>query len=100
MGKLIAAADVFCLFSDYEAHPIAVMEAIGAGTRALVGDNSGMSELGRAGLVETISLEASPAQVTAAVLALAGAPKAIPPSLPTWDDCAQQLHSLYLGLVK
>ena len=59
MGKLVADADVFCLLSEYEAHPVAVMEALGAGTKALVADTSGLSELGRAGLATTIALEAT-----------------------------------------
>jgi glycosyltransferase involved in cell wall biosynthesis len=95
LGKLVADADVFCLLSEYEAHPIAVMEAVGAGTKALVADTSGLSELGRAGLATTIALEATPEQVAATVLALAAAPKTVPPSIPSWDDCTDQLHRLY-----
>ena len=79
IGKLVADADVFCLLSEYEAHPIAVMEAVGAGTKALVADTSGLSELGRAGLATTIALEATPEQVAATVLAIAAAPRTVPP---------------------
>jgi glycosyltransferase involved in cell wall biosynthesis len=94
MGKLVAEADVCCLLSEVESHPVAVMEAFGAGTNALVADTSGLSALGRAGLATTIALEAPPEQVAAAALAVAAAP---PPqrALPSWDDCAEQLHRLY-----
>jgi glycosyltransferase involved in cell wall biosynthesis len=95
LGKLVADADVFCLLSEYEAHPVAVMEAVGAGTKALVADTSGLSELGRAGLATTIALGATPEQVAATVLAIAAAPKKVPPAIPTWDDCVDQLHRLY-----
>lgn len=95
MGKLVADADVFCLLSEYESHPVAVLEALAAGTKALVADTSGLSELGRAGLATTIALEASAEQVAAAALAVAVAPAPPPPAIPSWDDCAQQLHSLY-----
>jgi glycosyltransferase involved in cell wall biosynthesis len=95
LGQLVADADVFCLLSEYEAHPVAVMEAVGAGTKALVADTSGLSELGRAGLATTIALDATPEQVAATVLALAAAPTRVPPRIPTWDDCAEQLHRLY-----
>ena len=95
LGKLVADADVFCLLSEYEAHPVAVMEAVGAGTKALVADTSGLSELGRAGLATTIALESTPEQVAATVLAVAAAAKKVPPVIPTWDDCAEQLHRLY-----
>jgi glycosyltransferase involved in cell wall biosynthesis len=95
MGKLVAEADVFCLLSEYEAHPIAVMEAVGAGTKALIADTSGLSELGRAGLATTIALEASAEQVAAAALAVAAAPRLAPPALPSWDDCVEDLQRLY-----
>jgi glycosyltransferase involved in cell wall biosynthesis len=95
LGQLVADADVFCLLSEYEAHPVAVMEAVGAGTKALVADTSGLSELGRAGLATTIALKATPEQVAATVLAMAAAPSTARPSIPTWDDCTDQLHRLY-----
>jgi glycosyltransferase involved in cell wall biosynthesis len=95
LGKLVADADVFCLLSEYEAHPVAVMEAVGAGTKALVADTSGLSELGRAGLATTIALEATPEQLAAKVLAIAAAPKTLPPRIPSWNDCTDQLHRLY-----
>jgi glycosyltransferase involved in cell wall biosynthesis len=95
LGKLVADADVLCLLSEYEAHPVAVMEALGAGTKALVADTSGLSELGRAGLATTIGLEATAEQVASAALAVAAAPATAPPALPSWDDCAEQLHRLY-----
>ena len=95
MGKLVAGADVFCLLSEYEAHPVAVMEAVGAGTKALVANTSGLTELGRAGLATTIALEASAEQVATAALAVAAAPRQAPPALPSWDDCAEELRRLY-----
>lgn len=95
MGKVVSAADVMCLLSDYEAHPVAVMEALGAGTPALIADTSGLTELGEAGLATTIPIDASAAQIAAAVLRIAAAPRTSPPSLPTWDDCARQLKDLY-----
>jgi glycosyltransferase involved in cell wall biosynthesis len=95
MGKLVADADVFCLLSEYESHPVAVMEALGAGTKALVADTSGLSELGRAGLATTIALEATAQQVAAAALAVAAAEPPKPSAMPSWDDCADQLHHLY-----
>lgn len=100
LGKVVSDADVFCLLSEYEAHPVAVMEAVGTGTRALVADTSGLSELGRDGLATTIALDASPDEIAAAVLALAAAPRTAPPPLPTWDDCVAQLLALYRELAR
>ncbi|MBJ7339226.1 MAG: glycosyltransferase family 4 protein [Mycolicibacterium sp.] len=96
MGNIVANADVVCLLSDYEAHPIAVMEAIGTGSKVLVADTSGLSELGREGLATAIPLEASSEQIASAVLSLAAAPRTAPPYVPTWNDCAQELLKLYL----
>lgn len=95
LGKVVSDADVVCLLSDYEAHPVAVMEALGTGTRALVADTSGLTELGEAGLATTIPVDSSSAEIAAAVMALATAPRTAPPVLPTWDDCARHLHELY-----
>lgn len=96
MGKVVSDADVMCLLSDYEAHPVAVMEALGAGTPALLADTSGLTELGEAGLATTIPVNASPGQVAAAVMTIIGSERTAPPSLPTWDDCARELKDLYL----
>jgi glycosyltransferase involved in cell wall biosynthesis len=95
MGKLVSDADVFCLLSEYESHPVAVLEALAAGTKALVADTSGLSELGRAGLATTIALEATDEQVAAAALAVAEADPPVAPAIPSWDDCAEELHRLY-----
>jgi len=95
MGKLVADADVMCLLSEGESHPLAVMEALGAGTNALVADTTGLSELGRAGLATTIALDATGEQIAAAALAVAAAAPPPAPALPSWDDCAEELHGLY-----
>ncbi len=95
MGSIVANADVVCLLSEYEAHPVAVMEAIGTGSKVLIADTSGLSELGRDGLATIVPLEASPEQVASAALAVAAAPRTAPPYVPTWDDCAEQLRALY-----
>lgn len=99
LGRLFADADLFCLLSECEAHPVAVMEAVGAGTRALVADTSGLSELGRAGIVTTIALSASDEEVAAAALDLAAAPPPLRPSIPSWDGCATELLDLYHEVV-
>ncbi len=95
LGRMIADADVFCLLSDYEAHPVAVMEAVGMGTKALIADTSGLTELGEEGLATPIAVDATPEEVAAAVLALVAAPAPPTPSIPTWDDCTAQLLALY-----
>lgn len=96
LGRLLADADVMVLLSDYEAHPVAVMEAVAAGTPALVADTSGLTELGATGLARTVAVDATPEQVAAAVLDMAAGPAPQPGALPDWDDCSAQLSRCYL----
>ena len=100
LGKVVSGADVMCLLSDYEAHPVAVMEGVGTGTPALVADTSGLTELGEAGLATLIPLDASSEQIAAAVMDIARRPRTAPPHIPTWDDCAGQLHDLYRDVAR
>ena len=95
LGRVVSDADVVCLLSEYEAHPVAVLEALSAGTPVLVADTSGLSELGRRGLVTTVGLGSSPQEIAARVLDVAGGGKTAAPVLPSWDDCAGQLVALY-----
>ena len=99
LGRIVADADVFCLLSDYEAHPVAVMEAVGMGTKALIADTSGLTELGAAGLATTIAVDATADEIATAVMALVAAPPRQTPPIPTWDDCAAQLLALYREVV-
>ncbi len=100
LGKIVSDAEVVCLLSEYEAHPVAVMEAIATGTKVMVADTSGLSELGTEGLAAVVPLESSPRELAAEVLELAAAPKMPTPALPTWDHCAEQIHQLYLEVTR
>lgn len=97
LGALLGACDAVALLSEYEAHPVAVMEALAAGTDVLVAATSGLTELGDAGLVGVVDLDADPTVVAKALLATAAARRwaAGPPALPSWEDCTDQLLSLY-----
>jgi len=84
------------LLSEFETHPIAALEALALGRPLLVADTSGLSELAQRGWARAIPLESSPQQVAAAVvdqLRRPDPPMAI--ELPTWDQCASGLLSLY-----
>jgi glycosyltransferase involved in cell wall biosynthesis len=95
LGALVHASDVMALLSDYEAHPVAVMEALALGTKVVVADGSGLAELARHPLVTVIDPRA-PAATVAQVLADAASGTAVPaPTLPTWDDCADGVERLY-----
>ena len=95
LGALLRSSDVVALMSDYEANPVAVMEALALGRKVVVADTSGLSELATEGLATSVPVHAS-ASVLARVLAgVAAYPDPVPPDLPTWDDCADRLLGLY-----
>jgi glycosyltransferase involved in cell wall biosynthesis len=95
LGALVRSSDVVALMSDFEAHPVAVVEAVALGRKAVVADTSGLSELAAEGLATAVPVDASP-QVLAGVLArVARGPDPVVPALPTWDDCAEEVLGLY-----
>ena len=59
MGERIARAGVMTLLSDYEAHPVAVMEALTAGRPAVVSRTSGLTELADLGWAVGVDQHAS-----------------------------------------
>jgi glycosyltransferase involved in cell wall biosynthesis len=101
----LAQVDVAILLSEFETQPLAVLEALALRRSVLVANTPGLSELADAGLARSVRLEASPEEVAAAVLDLLRHPLQLPEpiKLPTWDECADRLLSLYaevLGRVR
>ncbi len=94
MAEKLSQAALVVLLSEYETHPIAVLEAIALGRPALVAATSGLNELASQGLAQAIPLESTPRQVAAAVLDQLRKPH-VPPQfeLPTWDDCTAGLFN-------
>jgi len=101
MAAELSRADLFVLLSEYETHPIAVLEALSLGCPALVADTSGLSELAARGLVRAIPLKSTDRQVADAVLEQLRNPL-VPArlDLPTWDDCAAGLMALYQDILR
>ena len=96
MARELSKAALVVLFSEYETHPIAVLEALALGRPVLVANTSGLGELARRGLAQSVPLKSTPAQVAAAILEQLYRPHKPPPiDLPTWDDCAAGLLALY-----
>ena len=102
LAALVRSANVVALMSEYEAHPVAVMEALSEGIDVVVAATSGLVELGRAGLVRTVELEANPSDLATELLEAASEHRwaAGPPTLPTWDDCVQSLLSIYAEVAR
>jgi len=92
----LSGASVAMLLSEFETHPIAAIEAIRLGIPMLVADNSGLAELARKRLAQAVSLDAGGAAHAAEIVRLIHDPPPAPQlEMPTWDDCVDQLMSLY-----
>ena len=97
MPDTLAEAGVVALLSEYEAHPVAVMEALAARRRVVVADTTGFSELAEEGLVRAIPIDADPEVAAAAIVEEMDRPEpAEAPDLPSWDDTTDALEDLYL----
>jgi glycosyltransferase involved in cell wall biosynthesis len=98
LGALLATADVVSLMSDYEAQPIAMLEALAMGATLVVADATGLAELARRGLATAVPVDAPPSELAVALLRAFRAPKLHLRRhvvLPTWDDCADALLAAY-----
>lgn len=97
MMEQLSQAALVTLFSEYEAHPIGVIEALALGRPVLVADTSGLHELAEQGLVRAIALNSTPTEIARAALQQMETPLTLPEhfTLPTWDDCASQLATVY-----
>ena len=82
MGERIARAGVMTLLSDYEAHPVAVMEALTAGRPAVVSRTSGLTELADLGWAVGVDQHASAEETAARHRAPARRPGAPGPGGP------------------
>ena len=96
LTDLLYSAGLVVLLSEYEAHPVAVMEALSVQCPVLVTDTSGLRELAQKGLCRSIPLDGTAGMVADAIaeeLAREHQPTAV--TLPNWDDCTEQLLGIY-----
>jgi glycosyltransferase involved in cell wall biosynthesis len=96
MARALAGAGAMVLLSDYEAHPVAVMEALALGRPVVVSRTSGLTELADAGWVRGVAADASPLATAEAIDAQLTHP-VVPDvaDLPTWDTCVDGLVEVY-----
>jgi glycosyltransferase involved in cell wall biosynthesis len=96
MHDLLASASVVVQLSEYEAGPLAAIEAAATGRPVLVSDTSGLAELARHGWASAISPSAGPAEIARCIDRLIDqGPLEAPRDLPTWDATAAALLRLY-----
>jgi glycosyltransferase involved in cell wall biosynthesis len=99
MATLLARAALVVLLSEYEAHPVAVAEALALRRRVLVADTSGLSELAKRNLARAIPLNSSPEETAQAVVEQLRSPAPPQFDLPTWDECAGELGQIYRSVL-
>ena len=99
LGALLGACDVFALMSDYEGHPIAVLEALAAGCKVVVSSSPGLDELAAYENVDTLDTSAGPDELADLLKSAAAKPRGSAPVLPSWDECVEELLDLYRQVV-
>jgi glycosyltransferase involved in cell wall biosynthesis len=97
LARTLRQAAAVVLLSEYEAHPVAVMEAMALGRPVLVTVNSGLAELVEEGLCRGVPSDAGPDDIAGALAQLLAAPRTAGPPvrLPDWDQCAADVRALY-----
>lgn len=96
MGEILAGVGAMVLLSDYEAHPVVVMEALTAGRPAVVSRTSGLTELEELGWVVGVDQHASAEETARAIERQLDDP--ILPDradLPTWETCVAGVTDTY-----
>ena len=99
MADLLAGASLVVLLSEYEAHPVAVMEALSLGVPVLTSDTSGFRELAARELVRAIPLASRPGEIAIAMAAELHRLRGTLADLPDWDTCADRLIALYRSVL-
>jgi glycosyltransferase involved in cell wall biosynthesis len=95
LGGLVRSSDVVALLSDYEANPVALMEALALGRKVVVADTSGLTELASEGLATAVPLNIPPTELARVLVKVAAGPGPKSPDLTTWDHCVDQLLRVY-----
>jgi glycosyltransferase involved in cell wall biosynthesis len=99
MGECVARAGVMTLLSDYEAHPVAVMEALTAGRPAVVSRTSGLTELAELGWAVGVDQHASAEETARAIERQLEDPLLPDPAvLPTWETCVAGVVDTYQSI--
>jgi glycosyltransferase involved in cell wall biosynthesis len=98
MATTLAESSVVAALSDYEAHPVAVMEALCVGRPVVGYDIAGVGELFAAGWIRGVPRGAPAASVAQELVKAMSSPSLVDHAqLPSWDSCADQLAHLYLS---
>jgi glycosyltransferase involved in cell wall biosynthesis len=100
MATALGSAMVVAAFSDYEAHPVAVMEALTTGRPVVGYDIAGMADLVEDGLVYGVPPGTAAEPAARALVDAMAAPAGPAAALPTWDTCVASLVEVYRAAVR
>jgi glycosyltransferase involved in cell wall biosynthesis len=101
MARELSCAALVVLLSDFETHPIGILEALSLKRPVLVAETSGLQELVEHGYARGVALDSTPEQVAAGMLEQMTMPSASKEiQLPTWDDCTSSLLDLYRSVLR
>jgi glycosyltransferase involved in cell wall biosynthesis len=96
----LSRAALAVLLSEFETHPLSVVEAASLGCPVLVADTGGSRELAERGWARAVPLHETPQRTGEAMADLIESPP--PPvavELPTWDECCARLLEVYRDAV-
>ena len=98
MAVALGEANVVAALSDYEANPVAVMEALSVGRPVVGYDIAGIGELVADGMVIGVTPGSPPSTVAKQLLeAMLAPPPTHVRASGTWDTVAEELGNLYLS---
>ena len=95
LAKQMSGAGLVVLFSDYEAHPVAVMEALALRRSVLTTHCTGFMELAEKGWIKTVPLDADDQTIAKSMLSALGGKLGENVKLPSWDDTAGSIEDVY-----
>ncbi len=100
MAESLGEAAVVVALSEYEANPVAVIEALTLGIPTVGLDTAGMGDLIEDGLVRGVHKDASPSIIARTLIAaLEGQRMSGSAQLPTWDVAAVELAHVYMDTI-
>ena len=101
MGGVLAAASAVVLLSEYEAHPVAALEAVSLGRPVLANNSTGFREMAEAGMLRGVDPGASLTAIANAILEEVDNPNPRKPGakVPNWDDCTKNLLDVYQAVL-
>jgi glycosyltransferase involved in cell wall biosynthesis len=101
LASTIGAASLVVLLSDYEAHPVAVVEALALRRPVLTTYCSGLMEIVQQGLARAVPLNACSMQIAEAIIAqLESRPSPSEVELPTWERCTDKIIEIYCSVIE